>query len=185
MAVAAGICEMAGYQAVDIGANGLAQRYYLLALEFAQSSGDRAYGAHLTQAEAAFGRSSSADEPGWIAYFSPADLEEEAAHCMHDLGQHAQAQLIVRTALADMDPSRVRRLAIDTALLATSLANDGQVEEACSIGRRAVEYAARTNSFRSVIRINDMRAALTRFASHPAVVDLEEPVRHALPRRHS
>lgn len=244
MTIAAGICEMVGYQAVDIGANGLAQRYYLAAIGFAQASGDRAYGAHLVaanvahlalhvghpaealrmvqaaqhggqsaaspaaqaafcavearayarmknekacaaalaEAEAALAKSVPTAEPDWISYFTPADLEEETAHCMYDLDRHEQAQHIVRTAVNDLDPTRVRRLAIDTALLATSLAASGQLEEACAVGRDAVDYAARTNSFRCVLRINDMRQALAPFAGHHSVADLENLVREVLPR---
>ena len=53
MGVAAGICEMIGYQAVDVGANGLAAYYYIAALRFAEASGERAYGAHLIAANIA------------------------------------------------------------------------------------------------------------------------------------
>ena len=238
MAVAAGTCEMVGYQAVDVGADGLAQRYYLAALGFAHASGDRAYGAHLvaaniahlalhvghpdealrmvhaarhgtpsgaspatraaflavearayarlkdekaataalTAAETALSSSRPADEPTWISYFTPADLEDETAHCMHDLGQHDQTQRIVRAAVADLDPSRVRRLAIDTALLATSLAESGQVEEACAVGQEAVRHAGRTQSVRTRLRINDMRQALRPYAAHHDVTALEDAI---------
>jgi hypothetical protein len=246
MTVAAGICEMVGYQAVDVGADGLAQRYYLAALGFAHASGDRAYGAHLvaaniahlalhvghpaealrmvhaarhgtpagaspatraaflavearaharlkdekaataalTAAEIALSSSRTADEPAWIGYFTPADLEDETAHCMHDLGLHDQAQRIVRAAVADLDPSRVRRLAIDTALLATSLAESGQVEEACAVGREAVAHAGRTQSVRTKLRINDMRQALSRYTGHCDVAALEELIRETVGQHH-
>lgn len=241
MSIAAGTCEMVGYQAVDIGANGLAQRYYLAALGFAHASGDRAYGAHLVAAniahlalhvghpgealrmvhaarhgspsgaspatraaflavearaharlkdekaataalaaaETALSSSRLADEPAWMDYFTPADLEDETAHCMHDLGRHDQTQRIVRAAVADLDPSRVRRLAIDNALLATSLAESGQVEEACAAGREAVAQASRTHSIRTMMRIDDMRRALARYAGHRDVAALEELIRDA------
>jgi hypothetical protein len=243
MTVAAGTCEMVGYQAVDIGANGLAQRYYLAALGFTHASGDRAYGAHLvaaniahlalhvghpeealrmvhaarhgtpsgaspatraaflavearaharlkdekaataalTAAETALSDSSPLDEPAWMGYFTPADLEDETAHCMHDLGRHDQTQRIVRAAVADLDPSRVRRLAIDNALLATSLAESGQVEEACSVGREAVAQASRTHSVRAMLRINDMRRALSQYDGAEGVFDLECIIRETLP----
>ncbi len=104
------------------------------------------------------------------------------AHCMHDLGRHNQTQRIARAAVADLDPSRVRRLAIDNALLATSLAESGHVEEACAVGREAVAHASRTNSVRTMLRINDMRHALTRHAGHRDVTALDDLIREAQPR---
>ena len=235
MTVAAGLCEMLGYQAVDIGADGLAGRYYLAALGFTHAAGDRAHGAHLVaaniahlalhagrphdalrmvriaqhgirtatspaarvathavearvyarlgreqdctsallNAETMLSRADPADEPAWMRYFTPADLEDEIAHCMYDLGQHDQAQRIARAAVQDLDPSRVRRLAIDTALLAQSLAGAGEVEEACAVARDAVEYASRTHSLRTTHRIGEMRRGLSRFAGQRDVADLE------------
>jgi transcriptional regulator with XRE-family HTH domain len=243
MAVAAGTCEMIGYQAVDIGANSLALRYYTASIRFSEAAGDRAFGAHLLAAniahlalhaghpddalrvvlaaqreigaatppavrsasfavearvhakmgnekpctaalvvaESSLSRSDPEDEPTWIRYFTPAYLKDEIAHCMHDLGLHGQTQRIVRAAVADLDPSRVRRLAIDNALLATSLAESGQVEEACAVGREAVAHACRTHSVRAMLRINDMRRALSRYVGAQGVIDLECIIRDTLP----
>ncbi|MBV9919711.1 MAG: helix-turn-helix transcriptional regulator [Pseudonocardia sp.] len=242
MGVAAGICEMIGYQAVDLGANGLAAHYYIAALRFAEASGDRAYGAHLIaaniahlalhtgnpndalrmvlaaqqnvhvapspaarsarhaiearvyarlrnekactaaliKAESSLSQSDWEDEPAWIGYFTSANLADETAHCMHDLGHHAQTQHIARAAVIDLDPSRVRRMAIDTTLLATSLAESGQVEEACAVGREAISHASRTHSVRTRLRINDMRRALHRYSDHRDVIALESVVRDIL-----
>ena len=242
MGVAAGICEMIGYQAVDLGANGQAAYYYIAALRFAEASGDRAYGAHLIaaniahlalhaghpndalrmilaaqqeihtatspavrsarhavearvyarlrnekactaaliKAESSLSQADLADEPAWIGYFTPANLADETAHCMHDLGHNDQTQHIARAAVADLDPSRVRRLAIDTTLLATSLAESGQVEEACAVGREAINHASRTRSVRTRLRINDMRRALHRYSDHRDVAALESVVRDVL-----
>lgn len=45
--VATGFLELAGYEAVDLGADGLAQRHYLRALEVMTRYGDRLYGGYL------------------------------------------------------------------------------------------------------------------------------------------
>lgn len=45
--VATGFLELAGYEAVDLGADGLAQRHYLRALEVATLANDRLYGGYL------------------------------------------------------------------------------------------------------------------------------------------
>nr|WP_244167169.1 helix-turn-helix domain-containing protein [Micromonospora marina] len=45
--LAAGFFELCGYQAVDTGAHGLAQRRYLRALRLTEAAGDRLYGSYL------------------------------------------------------------------------------------------------------------------------------------------
>jgi transcriptional regulator with XRE-family HTH domain len=241
--IAAGFLELAGYEAVDLGADALAQRHYLRALDVVTACGDRLYGgyliavslAHLAlhcgeadqaarlaaaalrgterqtspavraafrtvlaraharrgdeaacaaallQVEVDLSRSSPADEPAWIRYFGEADLADEKAHCFFDLGLHELAQREAAHAVALLEPSRQRRLVIDTALHAASLARTRQVEHACVMARQAVDHAASVASFRSAHRITLMMAELQPCADQPAVRDLAEYVRTRLP----
>lgn len=242
-AVAAGFLELAGYEAVDLGADGIAQRHYLRALDVVTAYGDRLYGgyliavslAHLSlhcgdadqaarlaaaalrgtehhaspcvraafravlaraharrgdeaacaaallQVEADLSRSAAAEEPAWIRYFGEADLADEKAHCFFDLGLHELAQREAAQAVTLLDPSRGRRLAIDTALHAASLARARQIEHACAIGRQAVDHAAGLASFRSAHRIALMMAELQPHADLPVVRDLAEYAQTRLP----
>jgi transcriptional regulator with XRE-family HTH domain len=241
--IATGFLELAGYEAVDLGADGLAQQHYLRALGIISASGDRLYGGYLVavslahlalhcgdadqavrlataalrgtdhqtspavraafravlaraharrgdeaacavtllQVEADLSRSNPADEPAWISYFGEADLADEKAHCFFDLGLHSLAQREATRAVELLKPSRTRRLAIDTALLASSLARSRELEQACEVGRRAADYAASTASFRSSHRIALMMAELQPYFALPAVHDLSEYVRVTLP----
>lgn len=120
-------------------------------------------------------------EPAWIAYFSPAYLADEMAHCFHDLGHQELAQEQADEALSHVAPGHVRRLAIDTALMASSLARASEPEEACAVGRRAVEFAARTSSARSRQRIGELCQELVPYAELKSVVQFGEYVRSALP----
>ncbi|WP_345638686.1 XRE family transcriptional regulator [Rugosimonospora acidiphila] len=241
--VAIGAHELAGYQAVDCGAAGLAQRHYLQALVLTTAAGERAFGAYMlgvslghlalhcghpdrglrmaqialkglpaqatfavraalwavvARANARLGDSAScADalraaedflaasdptaEPTWIRYLTPAYLADEVAHCMFDLGCHDTAQREVQQAVAGVGAGRVRRLAIDTALLASSLAAAGRVEEACARGRAAADLAARAGSARAVVRVAQTYADLTPFHGTRPVAELGEYIRVALP----
>lgn len=241
--VATGYLELAGYEAVDLGVDGLAQQHYLRALDVVTRSGDKLYGgyliavslAHLAlhcgdadqagrlaqaalhgtervaspavraafrtvlaraharrgdqaacaaallQVEADLARSNPAEEPSWISYFGSADLADEKAHCFFDLGLNELAQREIVEATGLLEPSRVRRLAIDTALYAASLARSRQVEHACAVAHRAVDYAAKVASFRSAHRIVMMVAELQPFATLPEVRALIEDVRTRLP----
>ncbi len=240
---AIGYQELAGYEAVDLGADGVAQRHYLGALRTAVAAGDRLYGGYLiavsmahlalhcgdpeqaarlavaamqgtaglstaatrsaslmvlarararqgdktgavaavTAADRELEHSRPEDEPSFISYFGEADLADERAHTFFDLGMLAEAQQQARTALDRIAPSRVRRQAIDNALLASTLARSNELEEACSVGKRAVDYTAATASFRSVHRIMTMLGHLQQHAGLPIVRDLFEYTHHKLP----
>ena len=241
--LAAGFFELCGYQAVDTGADGLAQRRYLRALRLAQSGNDRTLGsyllavslghlslhcgypqpalrtalaalhgsnahatpavraalhavvaraharvgneaecnAYLRVAERQLTRSRPADEPVWIHYFTPAYLADEMAHCFHDLGRPVETQRQLRDALVGLQPSHVRRLAIDNALLASSLAAAGQLEEACTTARIAIDHAAATTSYRCMQRIVEVQADLDPYRGERPVRELGDYVRWRLP----
>ncbi|WP_435125386.1 helix-turn-helix domain-containing protein [Micromonospora tulbaghiae] len=241
--LAAGFFELCGYQAVDTGAHGLAQRRYLRALRLTEAAGDRLYGSyllavnighlalhcghpeparrmaltavrgsearatsavsatlhavvartyarlgresdcllHLDIAEKQLARSKPEDEPAWTRYFDAAYLADEIAHCFHDLGRPQQTQRHLGDALTALSPTHVRRLAIDTALLASSLVAAGRIDEACATARVAVDYAARTTSHRCLQRIVEVQADLEPYRCEPEVREFGEYVRHRLP----
>ncbi|WP_433458480.1 helix-turn-helix domain-containing protein [Micromonospora sp. CA-248212] len=241
--LAAGYFELCGYQAVDTGAHGLAQRRYLRALRLTEAADDRLYGSyllavnighlalhcghpeparrmaltavrgsetqatpavtaalhavvartharlgreddcltHLNIAERQLARSKPDDEPAWIRYFDAAYLADEIAHCFHDLGRPQHTQRHLGNALSALSPTHVRRLAIDTALLASSLAAAGRIDEACATAREAVDHAARTTSHRCLQRIVEVQADLEPYRCEPEVREFNEYVRHRLP----
>lgn len=241
--LAAGFFELCGYQAVDSGAHGLAQRRYLRALRLTEAANDRLYGSyllavnighlalhcghpepahrvamtavrgseaqvtpavaaalhavvartharlgregdcltHLDIAERQLALSKVEDEPVWIRYFNAAYLADEMAHCFHDLGQPRQTQRHLGDALTALSPTHVRRLAIDTALMASSWAVSGRIDEACATARQAVDYAAQTTSHRCLQRIVEVQVDLEPYRCEPEVREFGEYVRHRLP----
>lgn len=241
--LAAGFFEFSGYQAVDIGADGVAQRRYLRALQLAQGVRDRDYGAYLlavslghlalhcnhpetalraamaavassgdaaspavqaalhavvaraqarlghvrectaelVTAEARLERSDPAGEPVWIRYFTPAYLADEMAHCFFDLGDHLQAQRAIGSALTSLQPGHLRRLTIDTALLASSLSAQGHVDGACAVGRAAVDHAAATASQRCIQRIVGLRLELETHRDQRDVREFIDYLHNVLP----
>lgn len=240
---AIGFLELAGYEAVDLGADGVALSHYLRALEIVTRNGDRLYGgyliavslAHLAlhcgdadqaarlataalhgteqrtsyavraafravlaraharrgdkaacgvalrQVEADLSRRDPADEPSWISYFGEADLADEKAHCLFDLGLPELAQREAARATELLDSRRVRRLALDTSLHAASLARSREIEHACAVGLQAVDRAAEVASFRSAHRIALLLAELQPYADLPVVRHLHEYVHATLP----
>ncbi|GIH68780.1 helix-turn-helix domain-containing protein [Sphaerimonospora thailandensis] len=234
--------ELAGYQAVDAGQPGTAQRYYQRALQLADEAEDRCLGGYLVavnlghlalhcehphiamrwaqaaetavgtaaspstraailavqaRAQARMGRESDStglllraealvssaegvEEPEWIRYFTRAYLADEIAHCLHDLGRPSDTRVEAADALNGVGITHVRRLAIDTALVATSWLRSEDVEQACAVARDAVGYAARTSSGRCVQRIAVLLTELAPHARLACVADLYAYVEQVL-----
>lgn len=241
--VALGAFELAGYQAVDLAADGVAQQHYLHALSLTRAAQDRVYGAYLLAvsighlalhcghphrglcmiqtairgggpavtplvdaalhavlaraharlgeerecadalalADAQLARADCEQEPSWVRYLTPAYLADEVAHCLFDLGHHEAARREIGQAVAGVGASRVRRLAIDTALLASSLARSGQVDEACARGREAADFARRTTSMRTVQRVAQLRLDLHPYEDEREVTELFDYLHEVLP----
>jgi hypothetical protein len=86
----------------------------VLARAHARRGDERACTAALTRVETDLSRSNPGTEPAWISYFGEADLADEKAHCFFDLGRHDLAQFEAGHAVTLLNPTRVRRLVIDT-----------------------------------------------------------------------
>lgn len=135
----------------------------------------------ILQAEELLGAANPQDEPDWIRYFTPAYLADEVAHCWHDLGRAPAARTQLTDALDGVGRDKVRRLAIDAALLASSWLRSGDLDQACATGREAVAYAARTGSGRCVERVAGVLAELDPHVGYAPVRDLREYARAVLP----
>ena len=134
----------------------------------------------LLRAEAQLASAAPDNAPAWIGYFTPAYLADEMAHCFHDLGHQVLAQEQAGEALSQIASGHVRRLAIDTALMASSLARAGDPEQACVVGRNAVDLAAQTSSARSRNRIDELRQELVPYSDLKPVIEFGDYVRFAL-----
>jgi len=133
----------------------------------------RACALALGHADRAFGQARPGEEPAWLAYFDEAYLAARMAHCFRDLGQGAQAARFARRSL-DMNRAYVRGRAFNLALLGTALAQQGQVEEACAAGTKAIGIAAGLRSRRSVRYVLDLRRRLSAYAAEPDVREFSE-----------
>jgi hypothetical protein len=68
-----------------------------------------------------------------------------------------------------MDSRYVRGRVFNLALLATSLAQQGDHEQACTIGTQALDLTANLKSARAVGYLRDLRHHLNPYRSRPAV----------------
>ncbi len=102
--------------------------------------------AALHRAETAFNLSGSEERPAWLTYFDHAYLAAKFAHAFRDLGLPQEAEPFARRSLEMTDGYDRGRL-FNSALLATILADQRQLEESCVLGMEATRLA---NSVRSV-----------------------------------
>jgi tetratricopeptide (TPR) repeat protein len=146
----------------------------------AASNDARACARALSDAEAAFGRAVRADDPVWLRYFDEAYLAARMGHCFHALGEPGHAERYARRSLT-MDGRFVRGKAFNLSLLATALAEQDDIEQACTVGRQALDLAAGLRSARSVRYIRELQSALRRRGDSAAVQAFNVRVAERLP----
>lgn len=125
----------------------------------------------LRNAEQAFGGVDFADVPAWLSYFDHAYLAAKFAHAFRDLGMLREAEVFARRSL-DMSEGYERGRLFNTALLASTLADQGRVEEACAIGTRAVRMTGAIRSVRSSAYLADVGRRLMPFRANGEVRNL-------------
>ncbi len=140
----------------------------------------RACAQALSDAERAFGRAVRANNPAWLSYFDEAYLAARMGHCFRALGEPAHAERCARRSL-NMDGRFVRGKAFNLSLLATALAEQDDIEQACAVGQRALGVTAGLRSARSVRYIKDLQSALRRRADVAAVQAFNARVAERLP----
>jgi hypothetical protein len=133
-----------------------------------------------SDAEAAFGRAVRTNNPAWLSYFDEAYLAARMGHCFQALGEPAHAERYARRSL-NMDGRFVRGKAFNLPLLATALAEQNDVEQACAVGQQTLVVTAGLRSARSVRYIKDLQSALRRRADAAVVRTFNAQVAERLP----
>ncbi|MGH4007127.1 MAG: hypothetical protein ACRDTH_02980 [Pseudonocardiaceae bacterium] len=116
------------------------------------------------------------DRPEWLAYFDGAYLAAKFGRCFRDLGRSAEAERFARRSL-DMIDGYDRGRLFNLALLASTLADQRKVEEACETGLAALRIASDVRSARTDADLADLSQRLTPFQAEPAVQSLNEQIR--------
>ncbi|WP_329522161.1 hypothetical protein [Spirillospora sp. NBC_01491] len=129
----------------------------------------RACALALTRAETTYDQTGSGDaSPEWLDYFDEAYYAARIAHCFRELENGAETQRYALKSLA-MNPTYRRGKVFNVSILAQSLAVQGEVEEACVEGRRAVDLAGGISSQRVYRYIGEVHRALEPYCAEPVV----------------
>ncbi|MEU5694203.1 helix-turn-helix transcriptional regulator [Actinosynnema sp. NPDC020468] len=133
--------------------------------------------AALNDAERLFS-AADGEVPEWLGYFDAAYLAAKFAHCFRDLGRPDEAEGFARRSLKMIEGYERGRL-FNTALLASILADQRRVEEACEVGLAALRMAGTFDSVRTVAYLMDVVTRLVPFRGEPAVEELFAGMRAA------
>ena len=123
----------------------------------------------LSSAETTLATADRTADPQWIGYFDEAYVSAKFAHCFKELRQPATAESFAHRSL-NMDTSYVRGRAFNLALLATTHAQAGDVEEACAVGTQALDLTRGIRSARAINYLRDLLDELEPAATSPDVI---------------
>lgn len=116
--------------------------------------------AALRAAEDAYAAHGGQEVPPWLGYFDEAYLAAKFGHTFRDLGQPKEAEQFARRSL-EMIAGYERGRLFNTALLASTLADQGKVDEACATAACAVQMTETVRSVRTVAYLADVARRLT------------------------
>lgn len=123
----------------------------------------RGCSAALTKAESALTAATQENEPAWTGFFDEAQLADEFGHCYRDLGEPRMAQRFAERSLNLRSESYARSKAFCQTVLAAAFLGQGELEQACSVGRHALDKVGRLRSVRGNEYILDFQRRLMPF----------------------
>lgn len=132
----------------------------------------------LRKAELAFNAAEDSDGPDWLTYFDHAYLAAKFGHTFRELGKPREAEVFARRSL-DMSDGFDRGKLFNLSLLASTLADQRRVEEACATASAAVRMTDAVRSVRSVAYLADVSRRLAPFNTAPVVRGLFHEMREA------
>jgi transcriptional regulator with XRE-family HTH domain/tetratricopeptide (TPR) repeat protein len=150
-----------------------AQFLAMEARAMARSGDARGCHAALTAVERTFHAPQPGVDPEFISYFNEAELAAEMAHCFRDLGDAREAARHAALA-APSDGQYARSDFFVSMVLADSLADQGDPEQACHAALDALRIGEALTSARCVAYVREFRHRLGRFNGNPAVRDFTE-----------
>ena len=145
--------------------------------------GDKQGSAHaLNVAQAHYDQSDDLNSPDWTCWFTTAELAGMTGRSFLDLNEPAEAEQHLRTALHLGADFSVRSRTIYLLRLATALARQNKLEEACAVATQAVDATAGLHSTRSADFLSDFRREVSIHRDLQVVKDFNEFVREQLPQ---
>jgi tetratricopeptide (TPR) repeat protein len=115
-------------------------------------------------------------DPGWVDFFDPARLESYKGACFLRLGMTAEAEAVLRRALELIPESSVKYRCITLADLASTLADQGEIEESTLLARQALDVAKPLHYSAGLERVREL--AREKLSAHRTVSGVPELLEH-------
>lgn len=120
------------------------------------------------------------DEPPYLYWVGPGEVNGSAGRCLLQLGQADQAAAMLQEGIALLDESFVRERRNHSIRLAEALTQPGpqrDLDAAASRGMAAIDLSESLNSTRGVGRLRDLYRQMKPHAKVPAVRDFLDRAR--------
>lgn len=134
----------------------------------------------MREAETAFDRGNSDDNPDWIAYFDAAELHDELGHCFTALRSRSDAEYHAGLSLGGLSDDYPRSRVFCRVSLATAQLRSKDVEQACATADEALVMAGRIESARVRSYVQTFMRELSPYGSLLAVTELRDRARDLL-----
>lgn len=133
-------------------------------------------GRAMNEAERHFEKADTADDPKWLAYVDEAEIIGEFSHCFRDLKRPAESLRFAEKAVAQTDPRYARTLGFCRIVLAESQLLNGDLEDAITTARLAVDEGGSLQSARFSRYVTDFQRKLSQYAGVAIVTQFNEHV---------
>jgi tetratricopeptide (TPR) repeat protein len=145
----------------DLSAAQLALLHAMEARGLAVSGDPQAAREAIRAAESDYARSRPGDEPTWLAFYTPAELEADLGRALGDVGEHAQAARALANALRSYESWRVRSRCFVTTDLASVYLRAGDHDGVSAAARQALTAASPIASTRTTERLGALQRQLS------------------------
>lgn len=125
----------------------------------------------LLQAEQALGTTPDKERSPWVSHFDEGSLASEAARCLRQLGDLAEAQRQAERIIRLRPGERTRSRAFGQLILATVLIAQGKPDEGCSVAQEVLDATQQLGSFLVIQQLLDLKELLEPHHGNRVVAD--------------
>jgi tetratricopeptide (TPR) repeat protein len=137
----------------------------------------------LLQAEQALGTTPDEERSPWISHFDEGSLASEAARCLRQLGDLAEAQRQAERIIQLRPGDRTRSRAFGQLILVTVLIAQGKPDEACAVAQEVLDATQQLGSFLVIQQLLDLKELLEPHRGNRVVADFLACLDEALRER--
>ncbi len=137
----------------------------------------------LLEAERVLEIASAEKRSPWVSHFDEGSLASEAARCLRQLGDLAEAQRQAERIIQLRPGDRTRSRAFGQLILVTVLIAQGKPDEACAVAQEVLDATQQLGSFLVIQQLLDLKQLLEPYRTSRAVAEFLTCLDEALTER--